>query len=140
MVKKDKKNTSILRIIVLIFLIILCLYFILVSIAWFIEKNSDETITPGLIWSTNQGEMEWHAANKTCSNLGQRLPNHLELKLALDNQFYYGENNSFDQNKKYWSSSKSIGELYYSGWGSYTGDVVINAEKSKFTYSVRCVK
>lgn len=107
------------------------------------QRDSTETITPGLVWSSNLGNMTWDDATAACSALGSRLPNNKELMAALKDQFFnWGFNpGGFQQDTFYWSSTKDIiGELYMVAGYNFKGDLVNYSGKKKFEYSVRCVK
>ena len=70
---------------ILIFVGIVCIIFIVFSVIVTIvvgNRDSKEVVAPGLIWSGNQGVMNWDKAVATCNSLGDRLPNHKELSIA----------------------------------------------------------
>jgi len=128
---------------ILIFVGIVCIIFIVFSVIVTIvvgNRDSKEVVAPGLIWSGNQGVMNWDKAVATCNSLGDRLPNHKELSIALRDQFE-GANFStggFQAGELYWSSTKDFIGLIYLAC-SYANEVFCNGGKTKFERAVRCV-
>ncbi|MCK9371495.1 DUF1566 domain-containing protein [Candidatus Dojkabacteria bacterium] len=111
-----------------------------------VKKSSHSSFLLGeLVWSPDQGVMDWNSANIACSALGSswRLPTQAELETALTNQFIDvpPTQDGFVGDTNYWSSDELEGDPVNAFWVSYFSNSLIYgsfAMKAN-TFSVRCI-
>ena len=104
-------------------------------------NKSDKTYTikitrnnAGLVWSTEQGGMDWDTASTTCASQGWRLPTIEELTAAS----LPWNDNGFQDDPGYWSSSEYVsGFAWYADY--YNGIVYSSYDIKDLPFYVRCV-